>query len=56
MYSQTGTTILKAHNAGYSAIFNVLSFPVTQCPFMLHSDTNMPVGFQVVATPYNGEF
>ena len=53
---RTGTTILKAHNAGYTAIFNVLSLPATQCPFMLHHETNMPVGFQVVATPFNGRF
>lgn len=47
------TTILKAHNVAYTALFNILSFPATQCPFSLCDQTGMPIGFQVVATPYN---
>lgn len=48
-----GTTILKAHNCGYPALFNILSFPATQCPIKLDEKSNMPIGFQVVATPFN---
>ena len=48
-----GTTILKAHNCAYTTIFNFLSFPATQCPILLSEESGMPIGFQVVATPYN---
>ncbi|CAL1299384.1 unnamed protein product [Larinioides sclopetarius] len=44
--------IFRPFNFSYTAIFNVLGFPVTQCPLGLGKE-NLPVGVQVVATPYN---
>ncbi|GIX77909.1 fatty-acid amide hydrolase 2 [Caerostris extrusa] len=45
-------SIFKPFNFSYTAIFNVLGFPVTQCPLGLGRE-NLPVGIQVVAAPYN---
>lgn len=47
-----GTTLLKAHNVGYTAIFNILSVPVTQVPIRLSSDSGMPIGLQIAAAPF----
>ena len=47
-----GCTLLKAHNCGYTAIFNILSAPVTQCPIRLSEKTKMPIGIQVASAPY----
>jgi fatty acid amide hydrolase 2 len=47
-----GTTLLKAHNVGYTAIFNILSVPVTQCPIRLSSKSGMPIGIQIAAAPF----
>ncbi|XP_023220293.1 fatty-acid amide hydrolase 2-A-like [Centruroides sculpturatus] len=40
-------SLLKMYNIGYTAIFNVLGFPVTQCPLGL-SLKGLPLGIQVV--------
>ncbi|XP_034969196.2 fatty-acid amide hydrolase 2 [Zootoca vivipara] len=39
-------------NFAYTAIFNILGLPVTQCPLGL-SKEGLPLGIQVVAGPYN---
>ncbi|NWW50426.1 FAAH2 hydrolase, partial [Pedionomus torquatus] len=39
-------------NFAYTAIFNVLGFPVTQCPLGLSSE-GLPLGIQLVAASYN---
>lgn len=39
-------------NFAYTAIFNVLGFPVTQCPLGLSGD-GLPVGIQIVTNRYN---
>uniref|UniRef100_A0A8C0H9U5 Fatty acid amide hydrolase 2 n=1 Tax=Chelonoidis abingdonii TaxID=106734 RepID=A0A8C0H9U5_CHEAB len=39
-------------NFAYTAIFNVLGLPVTQCPLGLSSE-GLPLGIQVVAGPHN---
>ncbi|XP_005090021.1 fatty-acid amide hydrolase 2 [Aplysia californica] len=38
-------------NFAYTALFNALGFPVSQCPLGLSSD-GLPLGLQVVAAPY----
>ncbi|XP_073992205.1 fatty-acid amide hydrolase 2 [Rhodnius prolixus] len=45
-------SFLRVYNYGYWAIFNVLKFPVTQVPLGL-SMHGLPVGIQVVSSPYN---
>jgi fatty acid amide hydrolase 2 len=40
------STILKKSNISYTAIFNTLGVPVTQCPLGLNKD-GMPIGVQV---------
>lgn len=44
--------IFKSHNFVYTAIFNILGLPVTQCPLGL-SSKGLPLGVQVVAGPNN---
>lgn len=44
--------ILKPFNFAYTAIFNVLYLPVTQCPLGLGSD-GLPLGIQIVASRNN---
>uniref|UniRef100_A0A2R5L8J4 Putative amidase n=2 Tax=Ornithodoros turicata TaxID=34597 RepID=A0A2R5L8J4_9ACAR len=44
-------TIFKPFNYAYTAIFNVLGFPVTQCPTGL-SSAGLPLGVQVVGNMY----
>ncbi|XP_061454739.1 fatty-acid amide hydrolase 2 [Rhineura floridana] len=39
-------------NFAYTAIFNILGLPVTQCPLGLNKE-GLPLGVQVVARPYN---
>ncbi|XP_059588629.1 fatty-acid amide hydrolase 2 [Alligator mississippiensis] len=39
-------------NFAYTAIFNVLGLPVTQCPLGLSTE-GLPLGIQVVAGPFN---
>ncbi|XP_053329754.1 fatty-acid amide hydrolase 2 isoform X2 [Spea bombifrons] len=39
-------------NFAYTGIFNVLGFPVTQCPLGL-SQTGLPLGIQLIASHYN---
>ncbi|XP_069723964.1 fatty-acid amide hydrolase 2 [Phaenicophaeus curvirostris] len=39
-------------NFAYTAIFNVLGLPVTQCPLGLNSE-GLPLGIQLVAASYN---
>uniref|UniRef100_A0A8C5SLV9 Fatty acid amide hydrolase 2 n=1 Tax=Laticauda laticaudata TaxID=8630 RepID=A0A8C5SLV9_LATLA len=39
-------------NFAYTAIFNILGLPVTQCPLGLSKD-GLPLGIQVVAGPHN---
>ncbi|CAM4718326.1 fatty-acid amide hydrolase 2 isoform X1 [Lepidochelys kempii] len=39
-------------NFAYTAVFNVLGLPVTQCPLGLSSE-GLPLGIQVVAGPHN---
>ncbi|XP_062997953.1 fatty-acid amide hydrolase 2 [Elgaria multicarinata webbii] len=39
-------------NFAYTAIFNILGLPVTQCPLGL-SEEGLPLGIQVVAGPHN---
>ncbi|XP_013776340.2 fatty-acid amide hydrolase 2-like [Limulus polyphemus] len=45
-------TIFKTYSIGYTAIFNVLGLPVTQCPLGLSKD-GLPLGIQVVAGKNN---
>ncbi|XP_023216872.1 fatty-acid amide hydrolase 2-like [Centruroides sculpturatus] len=40
-------SIFKFHNPSYTAIFNILGLPVTQCPLGLSSE-GLPLGIQVV--------
>ncbi|NXT25908.1 FAAH2 hydrolase, partial [Syrrhaptes paradoxus] len=44
--------ICRPFNFAYTAIFNVLGLPVTQCPLGL-SREGLPLGIQLVAAPYN---
>jgi len=44
--------LLSPSNFCYTAIFNVLEFPVTQIPLGLNKD-NLPLGIQVISTPGN---
>ncbi len=44
--------LLTPHYAGYTGLFNVLEFPVTQVPMGLSSE-GLPVGVQVVGAPGN---
>lgn len=44
--------IFTPFNFAYTAVFNALGFPVTQCPLGLSKD-GLPLGVQVVTTPYN---
>jgi len=46
------STILKFTNISYTALFNTLGVPVTQCPLGLNKD-GMPIGVQIVSAPYN---
>ncbi|XP_063984255.1 fatty-acid amide hydrolase 2-like [Diachasmimorpha longicaudata] len=46
-----GQTFFKSTGGCYSAICNVLCFPSTQVPMGLN-DRGLPIGFQVVAAPY----
>ncbi|CAH2315945.1 fatty-acid amide hydrolase 2 [Pelobates cultripes] len=39
-------------NFAYTGIFNILGFPVTQCPLGL-SETGLPLGIQLIASHYN---
>ena len=39
-------------NFAYTALFNALGFPVTQCPLGLSPTKGVPLGVQVVAAPY----
>uniref|UniRef100_A0A8C5WAL8 Amidase domain-containing protein n=1 Tax=Leptobrachium leishanense TaxID=445787 RepID=A0A8C5WAL8_9ANUR len=41
-----------AFNFAYTGIFNILGFPVTQCPLGL-STTGLPLGFQLIASHNN---
>lgn len=45
-------SFLRPYNFAYWGIFNVLHFPVTQVPLGL-SKNGLPVGVQVVSSPYN---
>jgi fatty acid amide hydrolase 2 len=36
----------------YTGIFNILGFPVTQCPMGLNKN-GLPIGVQVIAAPFN---
>lgn len=42
----------KPLNVSYTAVFNLLGYPVSQCPIMLSSD-GLPIGLQVVSNMYN---
>lgn len=44
--------IFTPFNFAYTALFNALGFPVTQCPLGL-SVEGLPLGVQIVTTPYN---
>lgn len=44
--------IFTPFNFAYTALFNALGFPVTQCPLGL-SKEGLPLGVQIVTTPYN---
>ncbi|XP_054718113.1 fatty-acid amide hydrolase 2-like [Uloborus diversus] len=44
--------LFKPFNFMYTGIFNIMKFPVTQCPLGLGSE-NLPIGVQVVANAYN---
>ncbi|RWS21414.1 fatty-acid amide hydrolase 2-like protein, partial [Leptotrombidium deliense] len=46
------TTIFNGFNCSYAMVFNILGFPATHCPTGL-SKKNIPIGFQVVAAPFN---
>ncbi|XP_076179172.1 fatty-acid amide hydrolase 2 [Ptiloglossa arizonensis] len=46
------TAYLRPFNFGYWCLFNVLKFPVCQVPLGLDKN-GLPVGVQVVASPYN---
>lgn len=44
--------LFKPFNFTYTGIFNVLTFPATQVPLGLGKE-KLPVGVQVIASPYN---
>lgn len=44
--------IVQPYNFLYTALFNALQVPVTQCPLGLDS-RGLPLGIQVVASPFN---
>lgn len=44
--------IFTPFNFAYTGLFNALGFPVTQCPLGL-SQEGLPLGIQIVASPYN---
>lgn len=44
--------LFKPFNFSYTAIFNVLGFPVTQCPLGLGNE-QLPLGVQVISNAYN---
>lgn len=44
--------IFTPSNFAYTALFNALGFPVTQCPLGL-SKEGLPLGIQVVTAPFN---
>jgi fatty acid amide hydrolase 2 len=46
------TTLLKFVNTSYTAVFNILEVPITQCPLGFNKD-GLPLGVQVVAGPRN---
>ncbi|XP_042335563.1 fatty-acid amide hydrolase 2 isoform X1 [Sceloporus undulatus] len=46
------TPLAMPFNFAYTAIFNILGLPVTQCPLGLSKD-HLPLGIQVVAGPHN---
>ncbi|XP_046396859.1 fatty-acid amide hydrolase 2-like [Ischnura elegans] len=45
------SSLLRPYNFSYTAVLNVLNFPVTQVPLGLNRD-GLPVGVQVVAGPH----
>lgn len=44
--------LFKPFNVSYTAIFNLLGYPVSQCPVML-SKNGLPIGLQIVSGLYN---
>lgn len=46
-------TFLRMNNCGYTAIFNTMELPVTQCSLGLGKRTRMPIGCQIVAKRLN---
>nr|XP_020660344.1 fatty-acid amide hydrolase 2 [Pogona vitticeps] len=46
------TPLAMPFNFAYTAIFNILGLPVTQCPLGLNKD-GLPLGIQVVAGPHS---
>ncbi|XP_054723061.1 LOW QUALITY PROTEIN: fatty-acid amide hydrolase 2-like [Uloborus diversus] len=47
-----GQALLKPFNVSYTAIFNLLGLPVSQCPITL-SSKGLPIGLQIVSGLYN---
>ncbi|XP_035221698.1 fatty-acid amide hydrolase 2-like [Stegodyphus dumicola] len=47
-----GQALLKPFNVSYTAIFNLLGFPVSQCPITI-SSKGLPIGLQIVSGLYN---
>ncbi|GFX47874.1 fatty-acid amide hydrolase 2 [Trichonephila clavipes] len=47
-----GQAFLKPFNVCYTAVFNLLGMPVSQCPINLSSN-GLPIGLQVVSNHYN---
>lgn len=46
-------TYLRMNNIGYTSIFNILEFPVTQVALGIGNESKMPVGFQIVSKRLN---
>lgn len=47
-----GQALFKPFNVSYTAIFNLLGYPVSQCPVTLSKD-GLPIGLQIVSGLYN---
>lgn len=50
-----GQVMFNMFNLGYSAIFNIVCLPITQCPLGFDS-SGLPFGMQVITAPNNDRY